>query len=188
MKKKIVGIITVLLFCFSNSEGQAPNNDHLARLKQSLNTLKVDTAKVLTLQDISDFFVNKIDSGLFYSLKASELAHKVKYREGEMKSLLQIEIILRHSGNTVKAFSAASRGLKLAIQYKDAFYQAQFLGELGIILGGRINFDIALSYLRQAKSLYRSIHEHEMSAFQDSQPLSHFPTVPLVFSSSRIQI
>jgi signal transduction histidine kinase len=168
MNKKIIWAIAIVFLSLAKGNGQSINNDSISRLKNKLNVLKDDSARVWALWDISDAYLYNTDSGLAYSLKAVKLSHELNYKEGELQSLLKIEIILSHTGNAVKAFSVSKRGLKLALEYNNLLFQAHFLGELGIILGGSINFGAALNYLRHSKALYDSIHEPDYSAFMDN--------------------
>jgi signal transduction histidine kinase len=177
MKKKIIWMVLIVFLGLAKSEGQRQlvSNDSISRLKHKLDVVKDDSTRVMTLWEISDAYLYNTESGLYntdsglsYSLKALELSHKLNYIRGELQSLLKIEIILSHTGDTVKASSTAKRGLKLAVENNNLLYEAHFLGELGRMLAGSINFDAALHYLRRSKAIYDSIDEMDLSAYMDN--------------------
>ena len=165
--KKTVTII-ILLFCVSTSSGQVQSQDTLAILHKKLQNAKHDTSRVFIMQAISEIFAysNVADSSLFYILKSLTLARNIGYQKGELISLLYLENTFRHSGNEVKAFSTALKGLKKARIYKLPYYSAVFLGELGIIYRESGHYDKALDYLRQSKNLFDSLNDKEISLYQ----------------------
>ena len=155
--------ITITIVLMVNSicivcKAQDKFGDGLSSLKQKHEKLAEDSSRVIALMNIaSSFGVQRPDSAIFYNLKALSLARKIGYQSGELGALVGTEVTLQNNGNIVKAYSIAFKGLKLARAYKDPFYLAIFLCDLGIINGELGNFTTALELLRQSRHLFDSL-------------------------------
>ncbi len=166
MKTCAVIFLFIHLTCI-DSKAQVNFSDSLSVFKQKLKTLDEDTSRVIMLRKIAGTFgINQPDSMLFYDLKGLTLAGKIGYQLGELNALLVIQIVLKHNGNMVRAYSFAFKGLKLAKTSKNTFYRAVFSGELGIIDGELGNFSTALELLKQSYNLFDSLQQKEFAVFQ----------------------
>ena len=167
--KKILTLflqLAVVLICYSQSQEEL--RDQIKPLQIQLQNASHDTTRVRVIKDIFSNYVNlsNLDSGLYYGFKMLNLSRKIGSYDNELFALLGIQIVLRHNGMIVKAFNIAHIGLQLAVKNKAPNFRANFMGEIGILYRESGNFSKALTYLKESKRLYDSLHEVNYSAYQ----------------------
>ncbi|HEX6892893.1 MAG TPA: ATP-binding protein [Chryseolinea sp.] len=174
MKKIALGFIffAAIQVCFSQQRIENELNKYLvdsaaiAQLQRKLHNSKEDSSRVDILTDLVRQYSNNLDSGLYYSFMALNLSRKINYHKGELLALLGLENSLRHHGLLLKAFNISHKGLQVSTRYQDKFFEATFLGELGILYRDSGVFPEAMKYLKRAMDLYDSLGEKYFSAYQ----------------------
>ncbi len=174
MKKIVLGFLffSTIQLCFSQKKVENELNKYLidtaaiARLQAELRNSKHDTSRVDIMQELIRQYSNNLDSGVHYCFKALNLSRKINYHKGELTALNQLENALKHHGMILKSFTISRKGLQAARRYRDKFYEANFLGELGILYRESGVFVEATTYLKKSKNLNDSIGEKYFSAYQ----------------------
>jgi two-component system, NtrC family, sensor kinase len=174
MKKIVLGFIffATIQLCFSQKKVENELNKYLidtaaiARLQAELRNSKQDTSRVNIMQELIRQYSNNLDSSVHYCFTALNLSRKINYHKGELNALAQLENALKHHGMILKSFTISRNGLQAAGRYRDKFYEANFLGELGILYRESGVFVEAMTYLKKSNNLYDSIGEKYFSAYQ----------------------
>ena len=138
----------------------------IAQLQEKLRNSTEDSSRVLIMQELIKQYSNNLDSGLHYSFEALNLSRKVNFHGGELYALLSLANQLKHHGVPLKALNICHKGLKTSKRYHDKFYEATFLGELGILYGESGVYPESMKYLRKSKTLYDSIGDDDFAAYQ----------------------
>lgn len=103
----LFGIVTI---CYSQSLEKI--RDQIKPLQRQLNNASHDTTRLVIIKDIFSNYVllSNLDSGLYYGFKMLDLSREIGSDDSELIALLGIQVLLRHNGITVKAFSIAHKG------------------------------------------------------------------------------
>jgi tetratricopeptide (TPR) repeat protein len=174
MKKIVLGLFFFSLtqYCFSQQEsvdslknGFLIDRATIDRLHVELRDSKHDTARVLIMHQLIRQYSNNLDSVLHYGFKALNLSRKINFRRGELVALAQMEDQLKHHGVLLKAFNICHKALQASRRYADKKYEANFLGELGILYRESKVFPESMMYLKRSRALYDSMGDKYSSAY-----------------------
>ena len=161
--KKIVGLF---LLCFLSQQVIAQGNHQsiIDSLKQALSIGNIDTTTVLSMVELADQYkFSNVDSALFYGQKALVVSRKIKFQEGEYKSLFIMGYALSMAGNSPRALELELKALRITEKYNFTIGRGQILNRLGIIYRSARDFSSALFYHKQSKQLFDSSHNYNMA-------------------------
>jgi signal transduction histidine kinase len=161
--KKITGLF---LLCFLSQQVFAQGNHQsiIDSLKQKLSSNNMDTTTVLTMVELADQYkFSNVDSALFYGQKALVTSRKIKFHEGEYKSLFIAGYALSMAGNSPRALELELKALRITEKYNFTIGRGQILNRLGIIYRSAGDFSSALFYHKQSKQLFDSTHNYNMA-------------------------
>ena len=165
MKKSVV---LILLFIMTRSFGFAQNSWRDVT-RQDLANASSDTIRVLLLIEMcNDYKFDRPDSALYYGYNALTLARKIKFIDGELKSINLLALTELTFGNELKALLLNFEGIKIA-EKNNLNYHEAFL-KLGM---GRYYYQVkeyekALSFTIESKNIFDSIHNVNFSAVAQS--------------------
>ena len=161
--KKIVGLF---LLCLLSQQVFAQGNHQsiIDSLKQELSINNIDTTTVLSMVELADQYkFSNVDSALFYAQKALVVSRKIKFYEGEYKSLFIMGYALSMAGNSTRALELELKALRITEQYNFTIGRGQILNRLGIIYRSAGDFSTSLLYYKQSKQLFDSSHNYSMA-------------------------
>ena len=149
-----------LLLCFA-----LMNNSMLAQkskvdsLYQLLSREKTDTSRVILMCDIGyESRVYDPEKALFISNEALSLSKKIKYIDGQSKSLGTMAIIFRLIGNFPLALEYNLKRLKLVENAKNPSKLAGVLTNIGFVYVNLEEFPKALEYYYKADSVTEQLN------------------------------
>ncbi|TMI96162.1 MAG: tetratricopeptide repeat protein [Bacteroidetes bacterium] len=161
--KKVIGLFLFWSFSlpvFAQNYQQAI----IDSLKKELSISKIDTSNVLTMVKLADQYkFSNVDSSLFYGQKALEASRKIKFHEGEYKSLFIMGYALSMAGNSTRALELELKALRITEKYNFTIGRGQILNRLGIIYRSAGDFSSALFYHKQSKQFFDSSHNYKMA-------------------------
>ncbi|MFT3700775.1 MAG: tetratricopeptide repeat protein [Agriterribacter sp.] len=142
---------TLLFLLFINTGfSQKPKADSLSQL---LNSEKTDTGKVKLMWQLADVTSGyHPDTALQMAQKALFLAKKIKYTEGESRSLGIIAEVFRKIGNYPRALEFNFKKLQLEENRNNAYNLASALNNIGIVYVFQEEYHKALEYYYAADS------------------------------------
>ena len=150
--------------CFAQDYQQAI----IDSLKQELSISKIDTSNVLSMVElVNQYKYANADSALFYAQKALMLSRKIKFHEGEFRSLLMMGFALSLASNHSRALELELKALRIAEKYNFTIGRGEVLNRLGVIYRGTNDFPRALFYLKQSKQLFDSLHNYYMAVMPE---------------------
>ena len=161
--KKISGLF---LLCFLSQQVFAQGNHQfiIDSLKQALSMSNIDTTKVLSMVELADQYkFSNVDSALFYGQKALVASRKIKFNEGEYKSLFIMGYALSMAGNSTRALELELKALRITEKYNFTIGRGQIFNRLGIIYRSAGDFSSALFYHKQSMQLFDSSHNYDMA-------------------------
>ncbi len=161
--KKIVGLF---LLCFLSQQvfAQSKHQSMIDSLKQELSMSNIDTTTVLTMVELADQYkFSNVDSALFYTQKALVVSRKIKFPEGEYKSLFIMGYALSMAGNSPRALELELKALRISEKYNFTIGRGQILNRLGIIYRSAGDFSSSLFYHKQSMQLFNSSHNYNMA-------------------------
>lgn len=150
---------TVLLFIIplilANRTVAQTVTEKLDSLHTTLRTAKVDTNKVLLLCEISmNYYQADPEEGITYGMKALELAKKLRYDYGIIKSHNVIARCYAIRNNYPEALLHFKSALDRAEKMKSPRMVAILSVSLGAVYSDKGEYDKALDYLMTAKRSY----------------------------------
>ena len=158
--KKLIGLFLILSLsqpCFAQSYQQAI----IDSLKQELSISKIDTSNVLSMVElVNQYKYANADSALFYAQKALMLSRKIKFHEGEFRSLLMMGFALSLASNHSRALELELKALRISEKYNFTIGRGEVLNRLGVIYRETKDFPRALFYHKKSKQLFDSLHNY----------------------------
>ncbi len=161
--KKIAGLF---LLCLLSQQvfAQSKHQSIIDSIKQELSINNIDTTTVLTMVELADQYkFSNVDSALVYGQKALVASRKIKFQEGEYKSLFIMGYALSMAGNSTRALELELKALRITEKYNFTIGRGQILNRLGIIYRSAGDFSSSLFYHKQSKQLFDSIHNYSMA-------------------------
>lgn len=144
-------LLVITLTVSKNSIAQKSKVDSLSRL---LSSAKEDTSRVKYMWQIArDISLYNPDSALLISQKALYLARKIKYKEGESRSLGILANTFSKIGNYPRALEVYLEKLKLEEKRNNPRNMASVLINIGIVYNLEEEYKTALSYISKADSI-----------------------------------
>ena len=144
-------LLTALLFCFAATHAQKQKADSLAAL---LAKEKTDTGRVTYMWKISSYLYSYApDSALRIAQKALFLSRRIKYVEGESRSLGQMANGFLSMSDYPHALEYYLQKLKLEEQRNNPYNLAGVTMNIGIVYVYREEYEKALLYLYRADSI-----------------------------------
>lgn len=144
-------IVLLFLFYFNYASAQYKKADSLQAL---LAGEKSDTGKVILMWELADMVsAYKPDTALQMAQHALFLARKIKYTEGESRSLGITAEIFRKIGNYPKALDFNLRKLKLEETRQNQYNLASVLMNIGIVYVFQEEYKEGLKYYFEADSV-----------------------------------
>ena len=154
----IKSIVFFLFFSLTWSPGFSQPRHTMDSLHQQLAMAREDTSRVNALILLCyNYRLGYSDSSLYYGQQALQLAQKIKYPAGELRSLQFMSITQEQLGNLPKALEMAFKALEIAKEHhleNLAGGALNALGETYIILK---DFPKAVKYLTQQRILGESL-------------------------------
>ncbi len=144
-------IVFLILFNINNAFAQHKKADSLQAL---LTKEKTDTGKVILMWKLADMVsAYQPDTALQMAQQALFFARKIKYTEGESRSLGITAEIFRKIGNYPKALDFNLRKLKLEETRQNQYNLASVLMNIGIVYVFQEEYKEGLKYYFQADSV-----------------------------------
>jgi tetratricopeptide (TPR) repeat protein len=144
-------LLIVFSFFFSFAGAQKQKADSLAAL---LAVEKSDTGRVIYMWNIASYLYSYApDSSLRIAQKALFLSQRIKYKEGESRSLGQMANGFLSMGNYPKALEFYIRKLKLEEGGSNPYNLAGVTMNIGIVYVYREEYEKALYYFHHADSI-----------------------------------
>lgn len=149
-------LILFVLFCLPY--GLFAQKNSADSLYQELGKAKSDTAKVRLMCDIGyELRVNDPEKALQVTSEALSLSKKIKYNEGQSKSLGTMAIIFRLLGNFPLALEYNLKRLELVEKSNDQAKLAGVLINIALVYVNQEEYKKALTYYYKADSVIKPI-------------------------------
>jgi two-component system, NtrC family, sensor kinase len=161
--KKWIGVFLLWSF-LQTGFAQGSQQAIIDSLKKELSLSKIDTSNVLSMVElVNQYKYANADSALFYAQKALILSRKIKFHEGEFRSLFMMGFALSLSGNHSRALELELKALRISEKYNFTIGRGEVLIRLGVIYRETKDFPRSLFYLKQSKQLFDSLHNYYMA-------------------------
>ena len=148
----------ILFFLFCLPVGMFAQKNIVDSLYKSLNNEKTDTARAKLMCEIGyELRVNDPEKGLKISNEALSLSKKIKYTDGQSKSLGTMAIIFRLLGNYPLALEYNLKRLKLVENAKNKSKLAGVLTSIALVYVNQEEYKKALSYYYKADSVINKV-------------------------------
>ena len=173
MKYPLVVLIAVLITKFASGQKR-----YLDSLNQLLKDGKQDTANVLALSALADYYgFNQFDSSILYARKTIDLSEKVSYPYGSFLGLRSLFYAYNCQGNYSGALEATLQNFKIAekIKKERPFCLASVHYMLGVLNREMENFQAAIFQFR------RSIQLSEESEGPDFNLFANYSHLALIY-------
>ncbi len=173
MKYPLVVLIAVLITTFASGQKR-----YLDSLNQLLKDGKQDTANVLALSALADYYgFNQFDSSILYARKTIDLSEKVSYPYGSFLGLRSLFYAYNCQGNYSGALEATLQNFKIAekIKKERPFCLASVHYMLGVLNREMENFQAAIFQFR------RSIQLSEESEGPDFNLFANYSHLALIY-------
>jgi two-component system NtrC family sensor kinase len=161
--KKLIGLFLLWSFsqpCLAQDYQQAM----IDSLKQQLSISKIDSSNVLSMVElVNQYKYANADSALFYAQKALSLSRKIKFHEGEFRSLFMMGFALSLADNHSRALELELKALRISEKYNFTIGRGEVLNRLGVIYRETKDFSRSLFYHKQSKQLFDSLHNYYMA-------------------------
>jgi len=139
-------------------------------LKNELSMSKIDTSNVLSMVElVNQYKYSNADSALLYAQKALVLSRKIKFHEGEFRSLFIMGFALSLASNHSRALELELKALRISEKYNFAIGRGEVFSRLGVIYRETKDFPRSLFYLKQSKQLFDSLHNYYMAVTPEVQ-------------------
>ena len=149
-------LFILFIVCTINLMAQKQKVDGLA-LK--LESEKIDTNRVTLLWEMADASnLYNPDSSVSLAYKALSLAQKIKYTEGESRSLGILATAFTKIGNYPKALEFYLQKLQIEENRNSPGNLASALINIGILYFYQEQYEAALSYCKKADSVIQKNH------------------------------
>ena len=169
--KKLTSFFLLCSFAqqgYSQGYSQDYKQTTIDSLKHTLSISKIDTSNVLSMVElVNQYKYANADSALFYAQKALMLSRKIKFHEGEFRSLLMMGFALSMANNHSRALELELKALRISEKYNFTIGRGEVLNRLGVIYRGTNDFPRALVYLKQSKQLFDSLHNYYMAVMPE---------------------
>jgi two-component system, NtrC family, sensor kinase len=163
--------ITTLFLIVSTYFTFAQNNHTITSLTYSnhvrdsllaeLVTVPYDTGRVWTLYELAGIYrFNQPDSGIYYGIKAWELARKINHPAGEVAAMRFIAISHIALGLYGRALQWDLEGIKLTDQYGLLDEKIIFFDHLGTMYLELDDYPLAIEYFKASALLSDSAQNH----------------------------
>ena len=144
----------ILFFIFCLPAGLLAQKNIVDSLYKTLNNEKTDTARVKLMSDIGyELRVNDPEKALKITNEALSLSKKIKYTDGQSKSLGTMAIIFRLLGNYPLALEYNLKRLKLVENANNKSKLAGVLTSIALVYVNQEEYKKALTYYYKADSV-----------------------------------
>ena len=144
----------ILFFIFCLPSGLLAQKNIVDSLYKTLNNEKTDTARVKLMSDIGyELRVNDPEKALKITNEALSLSKKIKYTDGQSKSLGTMAIIFRLLGNYPLALEYNLKRLKLVENANNKSKLAGVLTSIALVYVNQEEYKKALTYYYKADSV-----------------------------------
>ncbi|MCX6206978.1 MAG: two-component sensor histidine kinase [Bacteroidetes bacterium] len=152
--------------CFAQSNQQAI----IDSLKQELSISKIDTSNVLSMVElVNQYKYTNADSALFYAQQALILSRKIKFHEGEFRSLLMMGFALSLASNHSRALELELKALRISEKYNFTIGRGEVYNRLGVIYRQTDDIARAVFYHKKSKQLFDSLHNYYKAVTSEVQ-------------------
>ena len=157
-KKQFFSFIFIFLFHISFSQEKS-GNVKIDSLINLLPTIKVDTSKIIVLNEIAINygFINPSE-GINYANKALKLSKKINYENGICVALLNLGQNNDIGGNRDEAFSFFTKALPFA---KTNSNKCRVYRSLGVLNSSESNYTKALEYHFKALKIIETTNDEK---------------------------
>ncbi len=167
--KKWIGLFLIWSFA-QPGFAQDYQESIIDSLKKELSMSKIDTSNVMLMVElVNQYKYANADSALFYAQKALTLSRKIKFHEGEFRSLFMMGFALSLASNHSRALELELKALRISEKYNFTIGRGEVLNRLGVIYRETKDFPRALFYLKQSKQLFDSLHNYYMAVIPEVQ-------------------
>ncbi|MEP6846507.1 MAG: hypothetical protein ABI861_10905, partial [Panacibacter sp.] len=170
MKRVFFVFLIVLVSLFATGQKR-----YLDSLYQLLNDGKEDTAHVLALSAMADYYgFNQFDSSIFYALKTIDLSEKTGYPYGSFLGLRSLFYAYNCQGNYSSALEATLQNFKIAekIKKERPFCLASVHYMLGVLNREMENFEAAIFQFRRSIQLSEELEGPNFNLFANYSHLA----------------
>ena len=133
--KKLIGLFLIWSLsqpCFAQGYQQSI----IDSLKKELSMSKLDTSSVLSMVElVNQYKYANADSALFYAQEALMLSRKIKFHEGEFRSLLMMGFALSLASNHSRALELELKALRISEKYNFMIGRGEVYNRLGVYTG-----------------------------------------------------
>jgi serine phosphatase RsbU (regulator of sigma subunit) len=146
-------LFRIIILVYASSQllrAQIPPS--LDSLVISTNKMKPDSMKVKKLIAVSLEFIliGQLDTSIYYSTAALDLADKIKFEKGSALALIKIAQANTYKANYPVALDHYLKALRIAVKIKNKRIESDCYGNLGVIYDTQKEFDKAIKYYKMS--------------------------------------
>ena len=158
--KKLISLFLIWSFA-QPGFAQGYQQSIIDSLKKELSMSKIDTSNVLSMVElVNQYKYSNADSALFYAQEALILSRKIKFHEGEFRSLLMMGFALSLASNQSRALELELKALRISEKYNFTIGRGEVFNRLGVIYRQTKDLPRALFYHKKSKQLFDSLHNY----------------------------
>jgi tetratricopeptide (TPR) repeat protein len=153
------------LFNSLQAKDPIPYDSLLVYMNEAIRANDKEKICLYTHQIGVHYWINgKIDSSLYYTQKAYDLACEIKDTSFQIKSLTTTAYNLQQQGNLAEAIGKFNKAISLSEKFKDTLLWANSLENLSVIYGatGCSDYPHALELLQKAAKLKEDFGAYDM--------------------------
>ena len=153
-------IVLLTAFFFIPVLGQQENYKDVPSLLQKLSAATTDTARIIIKCSLGEAYrSNDPDTSLILASEALSLSKQLKFRKGEIHSLVVLCVLYREKGDLPHALELGLKALKIAEQEKLPYEQVYCLIRIAVVYIAVKDIPEGITYLRKANDVLKNNYD-----------------------------
>jgi len=153
-------IVLLTAFFFIPVLGQQENYKDVPSLLQKLSAATTDTARIIIKCSLGEAYrSNDPDTSLILASEALSLSKQLKFRKGEIHSLVVLCVLYREKGDLPYALELGLKALKIAEQEKLPYEQVYCLIRIAVVYIAVKDIPEGITYLRKANDVLKNNYD-----------------------------
>jgi two-component system NtrC family sensor kinase len=158
MRSFLIGLLTTIFFV--QAFGQQENYKDVPSLLQKLSVVTSDTTRILIKCSLGEAYrSNNPDTSLILANEALSLSKELKFRKGEIRSLVVLCVLYREKGDLPYALELGLKALKMAEEENLPYEQVYSLMRIAVVYIAVKDVHEGITYLKKADGVLKKNYD-----------------------------